>query len=369
MKIYIFVANYVRMDSIADILKNEIMTLVDNINKHPEMVETLGRLVAKSKFDWSLMAAIIRGLKNKLLMDKTIQVMVDTWNEHVARRDDICYRNDGYHEEYRFDAQRPYKVEVPMMRTVKYLWLERDLKAVRDEELERREIDKDYQTLLQRNNNLRHRKREKSEKKLKEDWFTEGTFTYKADTTDEDNTRPIRQKVIVDDLILHFVKKNTNKDSELVLKLFTGKKLKKAQKIIWRGTKAELVYLFRNLNKKHYIIVPTDKDGNSIGLWNVVASHFSIETELKKGNTRQVAISPDSLQSDSQKLTNKDVQTKLDAIISLFAPELNDNIQSMLKAKGPDREESQFEELTIKDFIAGRDKDRNNLRGMAELTE
>ncbi len=65
-ELYICKVNRHIMESLVSKLKDSIMEFVDNINKNPEMVMNLGKLVAESKFDWSLMAAIIRGLKNKM---------------------------------------------------------------------------------------------------------------------------------------------------------------------------------------------------------------------------------------------------------------------------------------------------------------
>jgi len=354
------------MENLASILKESIMELVDNINNNPELVSRLGNLVAKSGFEWSFMEAIICGLKEEWLMDKAILVIVDTWNKLANKKDKLCYYIVGHLPDYGFDGQSMYKIDHPL-KMLKHIDLKKDLESVKADELKRREIDKVFQVQLQRRKNLRTNKCKRSAKANDENWQSEETFIYKASATDAESTKQIRLNLLSNDLILHFLQPNTKPDA--IIKLFTGKKIKPNNKIVWRGTEQELVYLFRNLNKKRLINIPKDGNDKTIGLWNIVASHFCIATELKNGKTRPVPISPKSLQSNSQKITDTDIIQKLDAIISFFDPDLNEKIQTWLSAAGPDRTSTYFKELAVKDFIAGRDKDPNNLRGTAEPTD
>lgn len=342
------------------------MDLVDNINNNPELVSGLGNLVATSGFEWSFMEAIICGLKEEWLMDKAILVIVDTWNKSVNKKDERCYHIVGHIPDYGFDRQSIYKIDHPL-KMLKHIDLKKDLESVKADEVRRREIDKAFQIQLPKRKNLRTNKCKRSAKANDENWQTEETFIYKASATDAESTKQIRLNLLSNDLILHFLQPNTKQDT--IIKLFTGKKIKQKNKIVWRGTEQELVYLFRNLNKKKRIIIPKDNNNKTVGLWNVVASHFSIATELKNGKTRLVPISPKSLQSNSQKITDTDIIQKLDAIISFFDPNLNKKIQTWLSAAGPDRTSTYFKELAVKDFIAGKDKDPNNLRGTAEPTD
>ena len=133
--------NNKRAENHASQLKDSIMQLVDNINKNPELVMNLGKLVVTSKFDWSFMKTIICGLSEKWLMDKAIQVIVDKWSEYASRKDEICYKIEAYTTMYEADEHGLYSRQVPMIKTLKYTFLERDLKSVRDGELERREVD------------------------------------------------------------------------------------------------------------------------------------------------------------------------------------------------------------------------------------
>ena len=105
-------------ESLAIRLKDSIPEFIDKLNNNPESITKLGTLIVRSKFDWSLMEAIIRGLSEKWLMDKAIQVITDTWDEYVAKKDEICYKREG------------------MLTRLKYFCLEQDLKAIRDGELE-----------------------------------------------------------------------------------------------------------------------------------------------------------------------------------------------------------------------------------------
>lgn len=351
------------MENLTSILKESIMKLLDNINNNPEIVASLGNLVAKSEFDWSFMKEIVCGLKEEWLMNKAIQIMEDTWNEYANKKDERCYQIIGRVPNYGFTGYGIYKIDQPL-KTLKYLDLKRDLENVMADELKRREVDKTFQAKLQRTRNLRTNKRERPQKANNGKWETEETFTYKACTTDANSTKQIRLDLLSTELIQHFLHPETKQS--LVIKLFTGEKIKLRNKIVWRGTVQELVYLFRSLNMKRQIIVPKDSDNKSIGLWNIVASHFVIATELMNGKTRAVPISPKSLQSNSQKITDTEIQRKLDAIISFFDPKLNTKIQIWLKSAGPDRSITYFDELAVNDFIAGRDKDFNNLRGTAE---
>lgn len=354
------------MENLASILKESIMELVDNINNNPELVSGLGNLVAKSGFEWSFMEAIIRGLKEEWLMDKAIIVIVDTWNKLADKKDGRCYHVVGHIPDYSFDRQSIHITDYPL-KMLKHIDLKKDLESVKADEVKRREIDKAFQIQLQRRKNLRTNKCKRSARTNDDSWLTEESFTYRASSTDADSTKQIRLNLLSNELILHFLQSNTKQG--VVIKLFTGKKIKPNNKIVWRGTEQELVYLFRNLNKKRLINIPKDGDNKTIGLWNVVASHFSIATKLKNGKTRPVPISPKSLQSNSQKITDTDIIQKLDAIISFFDPDLNEKIQTWLSAADSDRASTYFKELAVKDFIAGRDKDPNNLRGIAEPTD
>lgn len=246
------------MESLASILKDNIMELVGNINKNPELVMNLGKLVAKSKFDWSFMAAIICGLKNKLLMDKAIQVMVDTWNEYVSKKDDICYVIDGYFPMYDVNERGLYSTQAPMKR-LKYLILERDLKAVRDGELERRKVDADFKKMVSSMDE------EDEEQKFT---YTEDTFKKSAMITDMQLT------LVLAKLIVSGWMPKTSSLSDF-LKLFSGVKSKFF--LTWTGKPTDLHDFFDMLTRKKVVSGKKKEPGyiTPRGKYlNIVCSHF-----------------------------------------------------------------------------------------------
>ena len=143
--------------------------------------------------------------------------------------------------------------------------------------------------------------------------FTKSTFTCKG--LNEDQFKVQRLALFCDGLFGNFVAtKEVEKsiEKEKLEKLFTGKPLKKDERITWMGAKKELVYFFRQF--KDYLEKPSTES-----YWDIVASHFIIETQGKK-KVRKVAISADSLQSTTEK-PQKGMMKKLDDIImTLTAP-------------------------------------------------
>ena len=90
-------------DPLSKQLSNEISTYVNNINKCPQTIESLGELVVKAKFKYDFMKAIICGLKSELLMDKAILVIVDAWERYTQKKDDICYETIEHFRDYAYD--------------------------------------------------------------------------------------------------------------------------------------------------------------------------------------------------------------------------------------------------------------------------
>ncbi len=139
---------------LASRLKMSIEELVTNINNQPEQVNCIGKIIAKSKFDWSIMVAIICGLKEDWLMDKAIQVMVDTWNEYANKKDERCYKKS----DLAFTSYEPcqdgiYKVTSHATEW-KYLFLKRDLEGVKEDELKRRKVDEMFNKKVASTDNL-----------------------------------------------------------------------------------------------------------------------------------------------------------------------------------------------------------------------
>ncbi len=156
-------------------------------------------------------------------------------------------------------------------------------------------------------------------------FFTKDTFTCKG--LKDDPFMVQRLGLFCDCLFEHFVASKEEKrkiEREKIEKLFTGKPLKKDEKITWKGAKKELAYFFRQLRK--YL-----KYSSEVGFWDIVASHFIIETEGKKivqgkKKVRYVSISADSLQSTTEK-PKEDMMKKLDDIIMTLTAPMTDVLQ------------------------------------------
>ena len=124
-----------------DLKGKNVEELVADINNQPGQVIRVGQFIVESEFDKNTMEAIICGLKEDWVMDKAIQVMVDTWNEYANKKDKRCYKQS----DLAFTSYEPrhdgiYKVTSHATEW-KHLFLKRDLESVKVEELERRKVD------------------------------------------------------------------------------------------------------------------------------------------------------------------------------------------------------------------------------------
>ena len=170
---------------------------------------------------------------------------------------------------------------------------------------------------------------------------TAATFTYSS--YKEDKFAKQRLEFIASDLNAMFIAGNSCKS--LIKDLFTGIEIGLKTKIKWKGTKAELVYFFKQLNEKNYI-----KWSEGEMMWVIVASHFVIETIYKSGKKRKVSIDAESLQSYTSK-PKEESKRILDTIIGYFEP----NITQVLGLKSIDTEQeaedSRNEKLAKADFV------------------
>lgn len=170
---------------------------------------------------------------------------------------------------------------------------------------------------------------------------TKATFTYSS--YQEDQFSKQRLEFIASDLNAMFIAGNGCKS--LIKDLFIGIEIELKTKIKWKGTKAELVYFFKQLNEKDYIKWP---EGEM--MWVIVASHFVIETICKSGKKRKVSIDAESLQSYTCKPKEGSMRI-LDKIIGYFQP----NITQVLGLKPIDTEQeaedSRNERLAKADFV------------------
>ncbi len=116
-------------------------------------------------------------------------------------------------------------------------------------------------------------------------------------------------------------------------------------KIVWTGTVSELTYFFRTLKGKK-LIKWSDEDY----LWNIVASHFRVETQYKTKISKK-DIDPESLSHHTEK-PNDANNKKLDSIITFFDCNLFKYLQE--KDHEKELEDEKNEEMARKDYIYNR---------------
>ena len=240
-----------KSENLASQLKDSITQYIDNINKKPELVMNLGKLVAMSMFDWSYMKAVISGLSKKSLMNKAIQIIVDTWDEYASRNDDICYKIEGYTTMYDGDEHGIYSKQVPLIKTLKYTFLERDLKAIRDGELERRKVNEQYEKEVKKKENSASKKPKKYRMKWERDSI-HFSFNYNPGDIADRNQRLIQ--FYKDLMYLHLIDDNTNQ--KLFVDMFSGcgdAEGKNTNRILWTGHKRQLKYLIMTLANKRWV--------------------------------------------------------------------------------------------------------------------
>ena len=258
--------NEIKRENLAEIFKKEIKQLVDSINKRPELVMRLSKLVPLVKFDWSYIEAIICGLKSELLMDKAILVIVDAWERYTQKKDDICYKTIEHFRDYAYDQNGMYEVNRPI-RMLKYIDIKKDLEGIKDSELKRRRIDARFKKMI-----LPAAKQEPTEKHGEKPEFnyTEETFKKSAVITDT------QLDLVLAELIVMGWMPTTSSKSDFH-KLFSG--VPGEFLLTWTGKPAQLHDFFDMLTKKKEVkkkkmpgyVTPR---GNYL---NIVRSHFKDE--------------------------------------------------------------------------------------------
>ncbi len=183
--------------------------------------------------------------------------------------------------------------------------------------------------------------KKKTKRKKKVQSTTTATFSYKGYKTD--NYKQQRLDLIANHLIGQFILKSKTPKS-LIEDLFAGREINVSSKITWKGTKAELVYFFRTLNKRKLIEWPKDEK-----MWVIVASHFIISTELKKGSYKHVDISAVSLQNYTEP-PNEEMKRLLNNIIKFFEPDLKKALNLEDIDTEQEAEDASNQELANKDF-------------------
>ena len=180
----------------------------------------------------------------------------------------------------------------------------------------------------------KNKSKQKKPKRNKKNWFTTATFTYKGMKTDL--FKDARLEIAAGSLNTLFIKGiiRDNKGQTIdckqyVIDLFSGTSIEAENTLIWKGNMVELAYFFRELNRNKRL----EWSENEL-FWDIVASHFKIETELKNGNVRKCNVTPNSLKTYSAN-PKTEIKKQLDIIVSYFNPDMSD----LLNKRNVDPEE------------------------------
>lgn len=327
----------------------DTLPTVEMINQKPELIESIGNIVARENFEYNSMKQMF-ALLNERLMDKAILVITDKWDKLVEQRDERCYQVIGTIPDYSYDEHGIYEQKRPMKR-LKYPDIEWSLENIKKDELKRRKTNRNFQKMLsqqpQKAKDTNSKPKPKPAKNKNS--FTKETFTCKG--INEDQFKKQRIGLFCDLLFASFVAtKYEEKDSDKrkIEKLFTGEPLEKEENIVWKAAKKELVYFFRHL--KSYL-----EYSSKVSFWDIVASHFVIETEGKrfiqgKQKVRRVAISGDSLQNTSEK-PKDEICKKLNDCIKILTLPMAELLQTIQSNTQHDAQEDRYKALAEQDFI------------------
>lgn len=238
----------------ATVLKDSIMELVDNINNNPEQITSIGKIIAKAKFDWSFMEAILCGLKEEWLMDMTIQIIEDKWNECANKKEDCCYQTIGHIPDYGFDGIGMYQKDLPL-KMLKYINIKSALESAKADELKRRKISKKFETEIEKlkkskSGNTRPPREHVDIKKATH------SFIYKPNGLSERESNK-RLITFFGDLCANSKYIDSDTDSDVFLKNFTGVHI--AEKILWTAEYKQLLYLIRKLHDAGVLTWNTEK--------------------------------------------------------------------------------------------------------------
>jgi len=233
------------MENLSSILKESIIKYIDNINKNPELVTSLGKFVAMSRFDWSFMEAIIRGLKEEWLMDKAVLVIVDTWNECISKEDDRCY-NITYHKEYDFTSSGVYQVQKPQFKILKFFNIKESLKSIKNDELERRKVNARFAKETKETNGSDSDNTSKPRRLVDIETATHSfIINFPKNLSSRAKTR--RLSVFFADLVRNGKYIDAETSPDVFLKRFTG--VHTGEKIVWTADYKQLLYLINKLNE------------------------------------------------------------------------------------------------------------------------
>ena len=250
-----------------------ISTCVNNVNRSPQSIESLGRLVVMNKFNYDFMKAIICGLKSELLMDKAILVIVDVWDKHSQNHDDICYETIDYYRDFAYDKKGIYEVNRPIKK-LKYFNIEKDLEGIKDSELKRRRVEEKFKKELEKSQIADTGKPKKSREKVE---IKTSTHSFILKLKGKDRNKRIA--TFFADLSRNgkYIREDT--DAQDFVDNFTGKHT--AKKIVWTAEFKQLLYLITYLHKVGALEWNTEKP--KPGIRQMICIVFQIqELEYKE---------------------------------------------------------------------------------------
>ena len=193
------------------------------------------------------------------------------------------------------------------------------------------------------------RKEAKRKKEKKKNWFTTATFTYKGMKTDlfKDARLELAASSLITLFINGIIRDNRGQTidcKQYVIDLFSGTGIEAENTLIWKGNMVELAYFFRELNRNKRLEWPEDEL-----FWDIVASHFRIETELKNGNLRKCGVTPDSLKTYSAN-PKTEIKKQLDIIVSYFNPDMSELLSKRNIDPEEEAENSRYQAMAENDY-------------------
>ena len=310
-------------------LKESIDIFVENLNNNPKLVPKLGNLVVKSKFNWTFIESIISGIKEEWLMDKAIQLIVDTWHEYANKKDERCYQTVGYIPDYGIDGFGMYKKDQPM-KMLKYFDIRRDLESIKADELKRRKVNAKYEKKLQTTPEKQRKSRRQVDVKT-------ATHSFKIDIPKIGaNERTKRLSFFYADLARNgkYIQEDTNPD--VFLKNFTG--VHTGEKIVWTAGYKQLLYLIQKLHKVGVLNWNTEKP--KPGLRQMISIVFQIrDFEYKEAEYKIDKVPVSCIHDIEIKSLNTSIDAHdegLDPIIRrlLFGEEsIDDGLTNLIKSE------------------------------------
>lgn len=270
--------NKKKAEKLASQLKDNINEYVDNINKNPESVMNLGNIVAKTRFNRSFMEAFVCGIKEEWLMDKVIQIIVDTWHELVSKDDERCKQTIGHYTDYGYDEYSIYEIDRPI-KTPKYYDIRKYLEGVKAEELKRRKVNEKFEKELEK----KKVPKTMTPKKYRMKWERDNihfSFIYNPGDITDRNQRLIQ--FYKDLKYLHLIDDDTKQ--KFFVDMFSGlgdAEGKNTNRILWTGHKRQLKHLIMTLVNRSWIVWKTGPK-----IWQMTCACFCKMIEDENGESR-----------------------------------------------------------------------------------